>query len=593
MEIKAPKSVKPKIKRRAHLPKLPFHNIAISLSGGGFRATSIHLGLMSYLSRIKIDEVSLLERVRILSSVSGGTFLGVKYAATIKKGGTFETCYKSIIDFMTKKDLVEDALEYLSEDKNWINGQQRSLINSFASIYHRDFESETFGLFWKETPVIHLKEINFNATEFHFALPFHFQKTESFYHSNEEFVPEYIGNKKIQIPVEMAKEIRLADIIAASSCVPFGFEPINFPDDFTYPESVQLKNKSHLPLTSYDGEKITYPIGLMDGGVDDNQGVDAVITSEERMKNYSGDAEAFRSRDKKAVDLYIISDGTNPSMERYVRSSRDKIPYIGTWSFKLMQHIGISSFLMGCVFLIYALFTTHKLSIMALSIAGTLGIVIAFVFLIFSRGFVGLTKRLGIPSFFIKRTRHVDKLKFATLNNLLVNRRNSVVKMITKVFIKQMRWFGFERVYSDTAWKPRLIMNAVFELTKEEVIKRRKKYPYFSAEIMDPGEKIMAVSAKALKKDTTLWFTEDELKGPHNMPDSIIACGQFTICFNLLEYFEKFLKHPKYHKDYEKYSPEIKQALDTMQESLLEDWKKFKEDPYWMVNKMKKRLWRE
>jgi len=593
MDIKAPKSVKPKTKRRAHLPKTPFHNIAISLSGGGFRASSIHLGLMSYLATLKLNDVTLLERIRILSSVSGGSFLGVKYVATLKKGGGFEDCYKSLVDFMTKKDLVEEALEYLAEDSNWTNGRQRSLINSFASIYHRDFESETFGLLWNEHPVIHLKEINFNATEFHFALPFHFQKTEFLYREKNQDNPEYIGNRKIHIPIEMAKEIRLADIIAASSCVPFGFEPINFPDDFTYPESVKLKDRSLLPRTAVDGENITYPIGIMDGGVDDNQGVDAVITSEERMKNYPEYLYEFRSKDKKSVDLYIISDGTNPGMESYVRSSRDKMPYIGTWSFEFMQYLGITSFLAGCVLLVSAFFSSYKLSIVALSATGTLGILIAVVFLIFSRGFVGLAKRFGIPSFFIQRMRHVDKLKFATLNNLLVNRRNSVVKMITKVFIKQMRWFGFERVYSDTGWKPRLILNAVFELTKHEVEKRKKKYPYFSEEIAQPGEKIMAVSAKALTKGTTLWFTEDELKGPHNMADSIIACGQFTICFNLLEYFEKFLKNPKYQKDYEKYSPEIKQALDELQNKLLVDWKRFKEDPYWMVKDLKAKLWKE
>lgn len=590
MEIKPPKSVKPKTKRRSHLPRQPFNNIAISLSGGGFRATSIHLGLMSYLSTKKINDVSLLERVRILSSVSGGTFVGVKYAATLKKGGTFEECYKSIVDFMTTVDLVEDALNYLAEDSNWGSGRQRSLINSFASIYHEQFESEHLGLLWEESPVIHLKEINFNATEFHFALPFHFQKSEYIFQDSK--IPEYVGNKKIHIPIDMAKEIRLADIIAASSCVPFGFEPINFPDDFTHPESVKLKDRTSLPRISPDGEKISYPIGLMDGGVDDNQGVDAVITSEERLKNYSGDMEYCRSRDKKSVDLYIISDGTNPSMESYVRSSRDKVPFIGTWSFKFMQHIGITSFLLGCIFLTLAFFSHYKISVMLLSMLGTLGILVAAFFLVVSRGFTGLAKRFGIPGFFLSRMRHVDALKFATINNLLVNRRNSVVKMITKVFIKQMRWFGFERVYSDSGWKPRVVMNAVFELTKPEVEKRKNKYPYFTKDIAEPGEKIMSVSEKALTKGTTLWFTSEELKGPHNMPDTIMACGQFTICFNLLEYYEKFLYNPKYNKDYQKYSDETKQMLTDLHTSLLTDWKRFKEDPYWMVKEYKTKIWK-
>jgi hypothetical protein len=588
---KKPTSSRLNTKRRAHLPKLPFQSIAVSLSGGGFRATCIHLGLMSYLSVKNMNGTPLLERTRILSTVSGGTFLGVKYAATLKKGGTFEDCYKNILDFMTRHDLVEDALQYLAEDDNWKNGRQRSLINAFASIYHRDLEPASFGLLWQESPAIHLKEISFNATEFNFALPFHFQKTEFHYAHVKDHVPEHIGNKKIHIPVEMAKEIRLADIIAASSCVPFGFEPINFPNDFIHPENVALKNRSLLPPATYDGEKIEYPIGLMDGGIDDNQGVDAVISAEERMKNYPDELKEFRSHDKKSVDLYIISDGTNPTMQSYAPRSNDKIPFIGSWSFKGMQHLGITSSVTGVLLILFASLASSKAAIIVLSVLGTLGILVALVFFILSRGFVGLTRRLGVPAFFERRLRHVDKLKFATLNSMLVNRRNSAVKMITKVQIKQMRWFGFERVFGDAGWKPRLILNTVFELTPEEVEKRKRKYPSLNPELLEPGEKMMAVASKALKKGTTLWFTSPELKGEHNMAHSVIACGQFTMCFNLLEYFEKFIRNPKYQNDYEKYSPEMKQALDELQQSLLLDWQKFKEDPYWMVKAWKERLW--
>ena len=593
MDIIKEKSTRVKTKRRAHLPKMPFHNIAISLSGGGFRATCIHLGVLSYLSSIKIFNLSLLERIRILSTVSAGTFAGVKYAASLKKGETFQDCYKSLINFMTKVDLVENALQHLSEDENWNDTRQRSLINAFSSVYFKEFESETFGLLWKNDPPIHLKEISFNATEFNFALPFHFQKTEKSHSKTGFDTHQYIGNKKIHIPVDVAKEIRLADIIAASSCFPFGFEPINFPDDFIYEGAVKLKERSLLPNNVYDGEKIEYPIGLMDGGVDDNQGVDAIITAEERMKNYPDDLKEFRSNDKKAVDLYILSDGTNPNMQSYTRSSRDKIPFVGKWSFKLLRSFGIISSILGLAAIVYACYLENKTLIILLSISGTLGILLALFFLVFSRGFVGLTKRFGVPAFFSKRLFYVDKLKFATLNNLLVNRRNSVTKMITKVFIKQMRWFSFERVYGDAGWKPRLIMNAVFELTEEEVEKRRNKYPYLNQEILNPGEEIMMVSEKALKMGTTLWFTPEQLQGNKNMPNTIIACGQFTMCFNLLEYFEKFLRHPKYRNDYEKYSPETKQALDQLYDSLMEDWKKFKKNPYWMVYDWNKKVQHE
>ena len=157
-----------------HLPKSPFANIAISLSGGGYRATSFHIGTLAYLSSKTWLDVSLLERTRILSTVSAGTFVGVKYVTTLKKGGTIKDCYESVYSFMSECDLVTEALEYLSKDENWLEGKQRSLINSFAAIYHEKFESETFNLIWDNQHPIHLKEICFSATEFNFALPFYF-----------------------------------------------------------------------------------------------------------------------------------------------------------------------------------------------------------------------------------------------------------------------------------------------------------------------------------------------------------------------------------------------------------------------------------
>ncbi|MES2131604.1 MAG: patatin-like phospholipase family protein [Bacteroidota bacterium] len=581
MESTTNKTTNPNQEKSAALPKLPFHNIAISLSGGGFRATSIHLGVLSYLSTKKLYDTTLLERVRILSTVSAGTFTGVKYVTTIKKGGTIEDCYKSLYMFMTQEDLVEHALEYLADDKNWHEGRQRSLITAFSSIYFREFESETFGLLWKETPAIHVKEISFNATEFNFALPFHFNKTETW---DTKSTGEYIGNKKIHIPIDVAKEIRFSDIIAASSCFPFGFEPINFPDDFIYESAQKLKDKFLLPHNVFDGDKIEYPIGLMDGGVDDNQGVDAILAGEEHMRHYPDSLKEFRSDDKKSVDLYILSDGTNPTMESYIRSNTETMPWIGKWNFKSLRYFGIMSAMIGLIVVLYACSSNVKPVIILCSIFGTIGMLVAFFLLITSMGFVGLTKRVGVPDFFAKRLHYVDKLKFGVINNMLLNRRKSAMKMVTKVFIKHMRWFSFERVYGDPVWRPRLIMNAVFELTEIEVEKRRNKYPYFTKELTEPGPHIMEVAARSLKMGTTLWFSPEQLGGEKTLPDTIIACGQFTVCFNLLEYFEKYITNKQYKSDYDSYSDELKKELMTLHASLLEDWKKFKEDPYWMVN---------
>ncbi len=63
-----------------NLPQQPLNEIALCLSGGGYRAASFHLGTMDYLYRLKYKGEPLLHRVKAISTVSGGTFTGVLYA---------------------------------------------------------------------------------------------------------------------------------------------------------------------------------------------------------------------------------------------------------------------------------------------------------------------------------------------------------------------------------------------------------------------------------------------------------------------------------------------------------------------------------
>ena len=571
-------------KKKYKLPKTPFTNIAISLSGGGFRATAFHLGSLSYLSTRNWEGTSLLERMRILSTISAGSFVGVKYITTLKKGGTIRDCYRSLYNFMSRYDLVSESLQFLSDDVNWKSGLQRSLINSFAFTYHKEFEQEHFGILWDDSKPIHVKEICFSATEFNFALPFRFQKTEKTKLKFGGIRDEHIGNEKIHIPVEVAKEIRLADIIAASSCFPFGFEPLNFPNDFIYPGCDKLLSESLLPKYTFDGDKIDYPIVLMDGSIDDNQGTDAVIMAEERMRYYPDELKHFCSEDDKAVDLYIISDVSPPASERVARPASDKTSWYGNFNFESTRNFGITSALVGCLSIFYAFFSDTKPLVIFLSVFGTLAGLTALILLIFSKGLTGLTRKLGVPEFVVKRLLHFDKLKFATLYNMVLSRRESGMHLVTNVFLKQMKWFSFERIFGDKLWRPRVVLNATRKLLASEVEKRREKYFYFSTELLEPGDEIMKVAAKANTMKTTLWFTTEELKGDKNMLDTLIACGQFTMCFNMLEYIEKILKRAKYRADYETYPEATQKAVDQLQAELMTDWKKFREDPYWMVH---------
>ena len=62
----------------------PLTNIALSFSGGGFRATAFCLGILSYLNyrlitNDKGNQETLHSRVQFISSASGGSFANLAY----------------------------------------------------------------------------------------------------------------------------------------------------------------------------------------------------------------------------------------------------------------------------------------------------------------------------------------------------------------------------------------------------------------------------------------------------------------------------------------------------------------------------------
>lgn len=59
----------------------PFGHIALAFSGGGFRASSFGLGVLSYLPQLQQEnQTSLLENVTFISAASGGTIANAMYA---------------------------------------------------------------------------------------------------------------------------------------------------------------------------------------------------------------------------------------------------------------------------------------------------------------------------------------------------------------------------------------------------------------------------------------------------------------------------------------------------------------------------------
>ena len=79
--------------------------IALALSGGGARAMAFHLGCLRAL-----HDLGILDRVRVLSTVSGGSVIGALYAASDDPFPAFEARVRAVLARGLARPAVRTAL---------------------------------------------------------------------------------------------------------------------------------------------------------------------------------------------------------------------------------------------------------------------------------------------------------------------------------------------------------------------------------------------------------------------------------------------------------------------------------------------------
>jgi hypothetical protein len=326
----------------------------------------------------------------------------------------------------------------------------------------------------------------------------------------------------------------------------------------------------------------------MDGGIVDNQGIDSVINAEKRMKKYKGDLKDFASDDVKAIDLYIISDVSSPFMNSYVKTEENKFKFWRNWSFRTFLVFGILLLLAGLGSASVAFFSAKPYMLFISGFFASIFILVGTLSFFLSNIFQWSIKKLEVPTFFVDKLKFFSKMKFGIYETLIKNRITSVISMVSEVFMKQIRRQEYGRVYNDKEWRPRLIMNAIYELGSRRKKETDEDEKEFISEYMGaPSAKLVATADKAESMGTTLWFTTEELQDKNNKRsklNALIASGQFTACYNLLVYIEKTLWGKENSKGYKSFSDELKSEIQDLHIYLLSDWKKFNEDPFWMVD---------
>lgn len=238
--------------------------LSLALSGGGFRASFFHLGVLS-----KLAQLGILGHIKIISTVSGGSVIGALYyqellkVINLKQGNLEKEDYIKVVQYVEDKFATGVAKNIRGklffnpwyEIQALFIGRERVLSKLYKKyLYKSDVEMSELRDNYGIAP-----KLIINATSLNNGKHWFFSQDEMGQYDESGTSSSYI------IGYENTP-IKLCDAVTASSAVPGLLNYVNF------------KNLNNTKL--------------VDGGVIDNLGVYALM--------------------KESVDFMIISDASRP-----------------------------------------------------------------------------------------------------------------------------------------------------------------------------------------------------------------------------------------------------------------------------------------
>ncbi|WP_339867871.1 patatin-like phospholipase family protein [uncultured Algoriphagus sp.] len=542
----------------------PFKSIGVCFSGGGYRATAFSLGVLDYLNRIEFEGKPLLENVIAISSVSGGTITAGLFAASNAKGETFGSFYSKLYSFLKEDKLVDEATAKFMDNEFWnTTTRSRSVINGFALTYHEKLVEESFESLKPENIKGHLKYVCFNATEFSYGLTFRFQNVNKF------------GNYELKCDQLQAvlNEMRIADAIASSSCFPVGFAPMIFPNDYME----NHESQDYIDLITVP--KFAKGVGIMDGGIVDNQGIGSMVNFDKS------------SRDGFPLDLLIVNDVDGfvmPTWKPYEGSDSSEgkesfssfvAGWLGYFQLKPIYWIGLLIGIFGLIFSSVLdvffdktwifLYGISSGMIGVFSLLTVLGLVGDYLVKKAKKEVQGMVKNV-LPNALLDDVERFANLEVNQVKKMIINRWTSALLMINEIFLRQIRRLNFDLLYTSSRFENRRITSTVYQLNgKQNTISDEEQKE--KADDVTITRRIKESALIASQMPTTLWWDSEDLKV--HRQDNLIACGQFTTCYNLIKYIQKL---PEEYQN---------EHVKSLHKALLEDWKQFKSDPLVFVGK--------
>lgn len=564
----------------------PFEHIALAFSGGGFMAASFCLGSLSYLDHVTFSDTSgnssLLEKIRYISSASGGTITSASFALACAEGNTFAQFFDSLISKLQQQGLLKRALEILNTTAAWQQrpSKHRNLINAFALSYDETlFHGATLADLQKKKPGgmnIPLEELCFNSTEFYLGLPFR---------QNTKLAPDskpdpffFFGNNYIHLDPAVAGKIRIADAMANSSCFPAGFEPMKFPDDLSYKglDNATLSNALQCNKELLDTASIaalqTKGFGIMDGGITDNQGLEDLMLADARRSRQDTSFSPF--------DLIMVTDVGSQYMAPYDVPPINQASLPGRLNYVSLRWVFFALLPILTLILIWLGWKCHHHWSAGLCFGGA-GLLLGLTILFFgvNKFIPGPKSKTGplhdfSPDIITLLLGFFGRSSIGLLAQMISARVSSMLILSSSVFMKRIRQLIYDSFFQSPQYSDRRMANHIYDLSFTNDLNRSRMTTPNSPAL---NKAIQTVAQQAFDMPIALWFGVAETA---ELP-ALIACGQFTTCYNLLEYTRELTENKTLFASLD---PFYQKRITDIRASLLKDWEKFSADPLWLFN---------
>ena len=222
--------------------------LALALSGGGYRATLFHAGVLW-----RLNELGLLPELKRVSSVSGGSITAAVFATKwdrLKFQNNIATAFKA--------EVVDPLIEFTSHTRD-IWAVLKGLVTPRRSA--GDFMASQYRKLLGDVTLQDLSESGPRFT---------FNATNALTGDNWRFQKPYSGDYRIGLIKDPKKNaFPLARVVAASAAFPPFLGPVKFKLD---PNSFVRVSGSDL----YDQVEVRTTLSCLDGGVYDNMGLETI-----------------------------------------------------------------------------------------------------------------------------------------------------------------------------------------------------------------------------------------------------------------------------------------------------------------------------